>query len=86
METIRIKEIINIIINLIFENIETIKNKQNTINNQNRELLYFLIGSKADMLAVLTKLNELLMKISAIEKLNNDDKEEKFELNKKILL
>lgn len=66
----KIKKIINVIINLIDNNIESIK--CGNIEQNQQELLQFLIGNKESVVSIITKLSNILLKLGLLEK---NDKE-----------
>ena len=74
----RIRKIINLIINVLEDNIENFSNS-NSILESNKELINFLIGSKDNVVSIITKLTNLLVKVIPLEekilpKISNDDK------------
>lgn len=69
----RIRKIINLIINVLEDNIENFSNS-NSILESNKELINFLIGSKDNVVSIITKLTNLLVKVIPLEeKINNSD-------------
>ena len=72
----KIKKIINIIINLIDNNIESIKD--GNIDQNQQELLQFLIGNKESVVSIITKLSNILLKLGLLEQTDqeNIDKED----------
>lgn len=68
----KIKKIINIIINLLEESIESIQ--KGDLDEDKQELLQFLIGNKESVVSIITKLSNLLLKMGI-----KDDNEQKIE-------
>lgn len=69
----RIRKIINLIINVLEDNIENFSNSNSILEN-NKELINFLIGSKDNVVSIITKLTNLLVKVIPLEeKINNSD-------------
>lgn len=62
----KIKNIINIIINLLESNVTSIKNGDNEFKD--KELLTFLIGNKENIVSIINKLSNLILKLKTIEK------------------
>ena len=70
----KIKKIINIIIGLLEDNIKFMEDGQpNTLNDSQRELLYFLIGNKESEVSIITKLSNLLLKFNTLEDAKEED-------------
>ena len=69
----RIRKIINLIINVLEDNIKNFSNS-NSILESNKELINFLIGRKDNVVSIITKLTNLLVKVIPLEeKINNSD-------------
>lgn len=69
----RIRKIINLIINVLEDNIKNFSDS-NSILEGNKELINFLIGSKDNVVSIITKLTNLLVKVIPLEeKINNSD-------------
>lgn len=73
----KIKNIINIVINILENNIMLLKNG-NTTETQ-KELLNFLIGNKESVVSIISKLSNLLLKFNLLE--NEQDKQDNFEID-----
>ena len=67
----KIKKIINIIINLIDNNIESIKD--GNIDQNQQELLQFLIGNKESVVSIITKLSNILLKLGLLEQTDQEN-------------
>lgn len=76
----KIKNIINMIINLLENNIVLMKNGQTQLDEPQKELLRFLIGNKENVVSIISKLSNLLLKFSVLEN-KNDNKTNNFVLN-----
>lgn len=81
----KIRKIINLIINILENNINNFSN-EGGVDEENKELINFLIGSKDNVVSIITKLTNLLVKLIPLEekiaftdnnecdeKLNNED-------------
>lgn len=69
----RIRKIINLIINVLEDSIEKFSDNNLMLDN-NKELINFLIGSKDNVVSIITKLTNLLVKVIPLEeKINNDN-------------
>lgn len=69
----RIRKIINLIINVLEDSINDYSHN-NTITEENKELINFLIGSKDNVVSIITKLTNLLVKVIPLEeKINNEE-------------
>lgn len=69
----RIRKIINLIINVLEDSINDYSHN-NTITEENKELINFLIGSKDNVVSIITKLTNLLIKVIPLEeKINNNE-------------
>lgn len=72
----KIRNIINIIINLLESNVVSMKNGNNEFKD--KELLNFLIGNKENIVSIINKLSNLILKLKALEKEEkNGENEEK---------
>lgn len=72
----KIRNIINIIINLLESNVVSMKNGDNEFKD--KELLNFLIGNKENIVSIINKLSNLILKLKALEKEEkNGENEEK---------
>ncbi len=67
----KIKKIINVIINLIDNNIESIKD--GNIDQNQQELLQFLIGNKESVVSIITKLSNILLKLGLLEQTDQEN-------------
>ena len=67
----KIKKIINVIINLIDNNIESIKD--GNIDQNQQELLKFLIGNKESVVSIITKLSNILLKLGLLEQTDQEN-------------
>ena len=77
----RIRKIINLIINVLEDSINDYSNN-NTLTEENKDLINFLIGSRDNVVSIITKLTNLLVKVIPLEeKINN---EENIEDNEKL--
>ena len=77
----RIRKIINLIINVLEDSINDYSNN-NALTEENKDLINFLIGSRDNVVSIITKLTNLLVKVIPLEeKINN---EENIEDNKKL--
>ncbi len=78
-ELAKIKNIINITISLLESNVISMKNGE--VEFKEKELLTFLVGNKENIVSIITKLSNLILKLNMLEQKekNNDDK--KFNLN-----
>ena len=72
----KIKKIINIIINLLEESIESIQ--KGDLDEDKQELLQFLIGNKESVVSIITKLSNLLLKMGITD--NNEQKIEDIDI------
>ncbi|MDR1499091.1 MAG: hypothetical protein LBS34_02280 [Rickettsiales bacterium] len=63
----KIKKIINIIISLLENNISSMREGGVDLNEQQKELLHFLIGNKENVVSIITKLSNLLLKFGILE-------------------
>jgi hypothetical protein len=86
----KIKEIIHIIISLLEDNINNIKNFNAELREEQKELLNFLIGNRENVVSIITKLSNLLIKLNDatnyVEVDSNDEMEDiDFELMEKFL-
>lgn len=69
----KIKNIINIIINLLENNIISMNEGNMNLTKQQKELLHFLIGNKENVVSIITKLSNLLLKLGVLEEKQNDN-------------
>ena len=77
----RIRKIINLIINVLEDSINDYSNN-NALTEENKDLINFLIGSRDNVVSIITKLTNLLVKVIPLEeKINN---EENIEDNEKL--
>ena len=77
----RIRKIINLIINVLEKSINDYSNN-NSLTEENKDLINFLIGSRDNVVSIITKLTNLLVKVIPLEeKINN---EENIENNEKL--
>lgn len=77
----RIRKIINLIINVLEDSINDYSNN-NALTKENKDLINFLIGSRDNVVSIITKLTNLLVKVIPLEeKINN---EENIEDNEKL--
>ncbi len=69
----RIRKIINLIINVLEDSINDYSNN-NTLTEENKDLINFLIGSRDNVVSIITKLTNLLVKVIPLEeKINNEE-------------
>lgn len=69
----RIRKIINLIINVLEQSINDYSNN-NTLTEENKDLINFLIGSRDNVVSIITKLTNLLVKVIPLEeKINNEE-------------
>lgn len=68
----KIKKIINMIINLLENNITLIKDGQTEFDESQKELLKFLIGNKENVVSIISKLSNLLLKFNVLENEQNN--------------
>ena len=68
----KIKKIINMIINLLENNITLIKDGQIEFDESQKELLKFLIGNKENVVSIISKLSNLLLKFNVLENEQNN--------------
>jgi hypothetical protein len=87
----KIRGIINMIVSLLEENINNIKNFNVKSSVEQKESLNFLIGGKENVVSIITKLGNLLIKLDGTK--NNCDDDEiigmediDFELIEKFLM
>lgn len=76
----KIKNIINMIINLLENNIVLMKNGKTQLDEPQKELLKFLIGNKENVVSIISKLSNLLLKFNVLEN-KDDNKTNNFVLN-----
>lgn len=69
----RIRKIINLIINVLEDSINDYSNN-NALTEENKDLINFLIGSRDNVVSIITKLTNLLVKVIPLEeKINNEE-------------
>lgn len=69
----RIRKIINLIINVLEQSINDYSNN-NALTEENKDLINFLIGSRDNVVSIITKLTNLLVKVIPLEeKINNEE-------------
>ena len=77
----KIKKIINLIINVLESNISNFSN--GSIYKENKEFIEFLIGNKENVVSIISKLTNLLVKVIPLEEKilleNNTTPEEKLD-------
>jgi hypothetical protein len=69
----KIKNIIRTIISLLETNINNIKNSRAGLDDEQQKLLNFLIGGRENVVSIITKLSNLLIKLNNVK--NNGDDE-----------
>ena len=69
----KIKKIINLIITLLENNITLIKDGNIKLEESQKELLNFLIGNKENVVSIISKLSNLLLKFGMLEDKNKDE-------------
>ncbi|MDR0571710.1 MAG: hypothetical protein LBG48_02545 [Rickettsiales bacterium] len=69
----KIKNIIHTIISLLETNINSIKNSRIEPDEEQQKLLNFLIGNKENVVSIITKLSNLLIKLNGIKDDKDDD-------------
>lgn len=83
-ELSKIKNIINIVINLLESNIISMKNGCGEFKD--KELLNFLVGNKENIVSVISKLSNLILKLNILEKQEKDEDKFNFdEIDLKII-
>ncbi len=76
----KIKNIINIPISLLESNVISMKNGKTEFKE--KELLNFLVGNKENIVSIITKLSNLILKLNVLEqKEKNNNENDKFNLN-----
>lgn len=69
----KIRKIINLIINVLEDSINDYSNN-NALTEENKDLINFLIGSRDNVVSIITKLTNLLVKVIPLEeKINNEE-------------
>ena len=77
---LRIKTIFNITISLLESNVISMKNGKTEFKE--KELLNFLVGNKENIVSIITKLSNLILKLNVLEqKEKNNNENDKFNLN-----
>lgn len=69
----KIKSIIKIIITLLEDNINTINDGKVELDENQKDLLNFLIGNKNNVVSIIAKLSDLIIKLDEV---SNDDGEQ----------
>lgn len=78
-ELSKIKNIINITIGLLESNIISMKNGDGEFKE--RELLNFLVGNKENVISIITKLSNMILKLNLLEQKEQDNKDENFNIS-----